>query len=55
MAREICCKHCGATVMAANDDALFDVAKGHFHHKHRFLPVTDDKIRAAIAEDAHDA
>jgi hypothetical protein len=34
---------------------LFDVAVDHFHHKHRFLRVTNDKIGAAIAESAHDS
>ena len=55
MARTMTCKQCGATVTAADDEALFEAAKAHFKEKHRFLPVTDDKIRAAVAEGATDA
>ena len=55
MARAMECGQCGETVSAADDEALFDVAKQHFHDKHKFLPVNDDKIRNVIAEKAHDA
>jgi len=34
---------------------LFDVGADHRRHNHRFLRVTNDKIRAAIAESAHDS
>ena len=55
MARTLTCKQCGETITGGDDDALFEVAKAHFAEEHKFLPVTDDKIRQTIAGDAQDA
>lgn len=55
MARALTCERCGETLTAADDDALFEAAKAHFAEKHKFLPVTDDKIREQIAAKAVDA
>ena len=55
MARALVCGQCGETLTAADDKALFDLARQHFHDKHRFLPLSDDKIRGVIAKKAHAA
>ena len=55
MARALECGQCGETMTAPDDETLFVRAKQHFHDKHKFLPLSDDKIRRVIAEKAHDA
>ena len=55
MARALTCKQCGETITAEEDNALFEAAKAHFGDKHKFIPVTDDKIREQIAASAVDA
>ena len=55
VARTLACGQCGATVTAADDDALAEAAKQHFREQHPFLPVSDDKLRSIIAEKARDS
>jgi hypothetical protein len=55
MARALTCKQCGESITAADDDALFEAAKAHFGDRHKFLPVTDDKIREQVPASAVDA
>ena len=54
MARQLTCKQCGDTVVAEDDEALVAAAKEHFATKHKFLPVTEAKIREQVAESAVD-
>ena len=54
MARKMTCKQCGESITAADEAALLQAAKKHFHEKHKFLPVTEDRIREQVAAHAED-
>ena len=49
---EMKCKQCGETVTAKDEKALITAVKAHFKKQHPFLPVTDERIEAAVKQDA---
>ena len=49
------CGQCGQAFTAEDDEGLVKEASDHFADKHKFLPVSEDKIRATVAEKARDA
>ena len=53
--RTMDCGQCGETFTAEDDEGLVRAATEHFAEKHKFLPVSEDKIRATVAEKARDA
>ena len=53
--RTLECGQCGQLVTAEDDEDLIKVAMDHFSDKHKFVPVTEDKIRETVAAQARDA
>ncbi len=52
--RTLECGQCGQIVTAENDEALVRAAMDHFSDKHKFVPLTEDKIRTTVAAQARD-
>jgi hypothetical protein len=46
---------CGATLQAANDDDLFNVARGHVDEEHPDMQLSDDQVRDMIGQKAYTA
>ena len=53
--RALECGQCGQTITAEDDEELVKAAAEHFADKHKFLPISEDKIRATVVEKARDA
>ena len=53
--RTLECGQCGQIITAEDDEELVKAAAEHFADKHKFLPVSEDKIRATVTEKARDA
>jgi predicted small metal-binding protein len=49
------CKQCGASLTADDDEALVAAAQEHFVETHKFLPVSEHKIRETVLASATDA
>jgi len=49
---EMTCKICDETIQAKDEAALIKSAKAHFKTKHRFLPVSDEKVEETVKKDA---
>ena len=45
---------CGRILKAANDEELFDKAKEHVSRDHPEMQLSDDHVRAIVAEKAYD-
>lgn len=46
---------CGATLQAANDDDLFNVARRHVDEEHSDMSLSDDDVHGLISEKAYTA
>jgi predicted small metal-binding protein len=46
---------CGQTLQAANDDELFGVARQHVNQEHPDMDLSDDDVRALVADKAYEA
>jgi predicted small metal-binding protein len=48
------CPGCGKQFEGANDDELFEKGKQHAQEAHPDQNLTDDQVRAIVAQSAHD-
>ena len=52
--RTLECGQCGQIVTAEDDEGLVKAALDHFSDKHKIVPLTEDKVRTTVAEQARD-
>jgi len=48
------CPGCGKKIEAANDDELFKQGRQHADQDHADQNLTDDQVKAIIAQSVHD-